>query len=586
VILAADEVEAIKQQAAEEYPREACGVVLVRGAERRLLRCRNDQDALHARDPRRYPRDARTAYHIADADRLAMVRLEQDGFAPVVIYHSHVEAGAYFSETDKRQALMNGEPIYPEATYVVVSVVSGRVEAMNGFRWDLGAQDFRPVEVTSEGVDVTAPSEAMKSSRELFAAAERVIPGGVNSPVRAFHGVGGQPFFVARAEGARLWDVDGRSYIDFVGSWGPLVLGHAAPAVLQAVAEAAARGTSYGAPTPAEVEMAEAITAAYPSMELVRLVSSGTEAAMSAIRVARGATGRDLVVKFDGCYHGHADSLLVKAGSGGATFSIPDSRGVPESLARLTVTAPFNDLEAVRAIFGARGAQIAAVIVEPVAGNMGVVPPAPGFLGGLRELCTRHGAALIFDEVITGFRVAYGGAQALYDVRPDLTCLGKIIGGGLPVGAYGGRRDLMAHVAPLGGVYQAGTLSGNPLTVAAGLATIRALREGDPYARLDVLGTRLERGLRTAAEKSGVPLTVNRVGSMLTAFFTTGPVTDYATAKRSDTARYARYFHAMLERGVFLAPSQFEAAFVSLAHSEADLERAARAAAEALGALA
>ncbi len=589
MILAADEVEAVTRQAVEEYPREACGVVLVRGAERRLLRCRNDQDALHARDPRRHPRDARTAYHIADADRLTMVRLEQEGFTPAVIYHSHVEAGAYFSETDKRQALMNGEPIYPEATYVVVSVVGGRVEALNGFRWDPGAQDFRPVEVSWEGAVSSegAPrSKAMKSSRELFAAAERVIPGGVNSPVRAFRGVGGQPFFVAWAEGARLWDVDGRSYIDFVGSWGPLVLGHAAPAVVGAVVDAAARGTSYGTPTAGEVEMAEAITAAYPSMELMRLVSSGTEAAMSAIRVARGATGRDLIVKFEGCYHGHDDSLLVKAGSGGATFSIPDSRGVPESLARLTVTAPFNDLGAVRTIFGARGAEIAAVIVEPVAGNMGVVPPTPGFLGGLRELCTRHGAALIFDEVITGFRVAYGGAQALYGVRPDLTCLGKIIGGGLPVGAYGGRRDLMAHVAPLGGVYQAGTLSGNPLAVAAGLATIRTLREGDAYARLEVLGALLERGLRTAAEKSGVPLIVNRVGSMLTAFFTTGPVTDYATAQRSDTARYARYFHAMLERGVFLAPSQFEAAFVSLAHSEADIERAARAAAEALGALA
>jgi len=419
-------------------------------------------------------------------------------------------------------------------------------------------------------------------SPDLFRRAARVIPGGVNSPVRAFRGVGGEPFFVAEARGARLTDVDGRSYVDLVGSWGPLILGHAPAAVVEAVVEAAARGTSYGAPTAQEVEMAEAVTAACPSMEMLRLVSSGTEAAMSAIRVARGATGRDVIVKFDGCYHGHADSLLVKAGSGGATLGIPDSRGVPADLARLTATLPFNDLDAVRDLFRARGDDIAAVIVEPVAGNMGVVAPAPGFLEGLREVTARHGSVLIFDEVITGFRVAYGGAQARYGVRPDLTCLGKIIGGGLPVGAYGGRRDLMAHVAPLGGVYQAGTLSGNPLAVAAGLATLRALREGDPYARLERLGARLEAGLRAAADKAGLPVTVNRVGSMLTAFFTDGPVTDYASARRSDTARYGRYFHAMLERGVFLAASQFEAAFVSLAHGEADIDDAARAAMESL----
>jgi glutamate-1-semialdehyde 2,1-aminomutase len=418
-----------------------------------------------------------------------------------------------------------------------------------------------------------------------MARAERVIPGGVNSPVRAFRGVGGEPFFVARAAGARLWDVDGRAYIDFVGSWGPLVLGHAPTPVVEALIDAVGRGTSYGAPTPQEVEMAEVITAAYPSMELVRLVSSGTEAAMSAIRVARGATGRDVIVKFDGCYHGHADSLLVKAGSGGATFSIPDSRGVPPQLAGLTLTVPFNDLDGLRRVFATRGDGIAAVIVEPVAGNMGVVAPAPGFLAGLRELCTRHGALLIFDEVITGFRLAYGGAQALYGIRPDLTCLGKIIGGGLPVGAYGGRRDIMAHVAPLGGVYQAGTLSGNPLAVAAGLAALRALRASDAYGQLEQLGARLERGLRSAAEKAGVPLTINRVGSMLTAFFTDGPVVDYASARRADTARYARYFHAMLARGVYVAPSQFEAAFVSLAHTDADLATAEAAAADALAAL-
>ena len=424
----------------------------------------------------------------------------------------------------------------------------------------------------------------MRDSKSLFEAACRRIPGGVNSPVRAFGGVGGEPFFVARGEGARIWDVEGRSYLDFLGSWGPLILGHAAPTIVAAVTEAAARGTSYGAPTALEVEMAEAITAAYPSIELVRLVSSGTEAALSAIRVARGATGRELLLKFDGCYHGHSDSLLVKAGSGGATFSIPDSAGVPAPLAQLTLTAAFNDLDGVRAIFRERGRKIAAVIVEPVAGNMGVVPPRPGFLEGLRELTQAHDAVLIFDEVITGFRVAYGGAQELYGVQPDLTCLGKIIGGGLPVGAYGGSRSLMNHVAPLGAVYQAGTLSGNPLAVAAGLATLARLRDREVYRRLEALGSELERGLRDAAAKANVPLTVNRVGSMLTAFFCDGAVTDYASAKRADTKRYARYFHAMLERGVFLAPSQFEAAFVSLAHTDADIALAGRAAAEALAA--
>jgi len=422
----------------------------------------------------------------------------------------------------------------------------------------------------------------VSESAKLFTAAQRIIPGGVNSPVRAFRGVGGQPFFVARAEGARLWDVDGRVYIDYVGSWGPLILGHAAPAVVEAVAAAAARGTSYGAPTAGEVELAQAITRAYPSIEMMRLVSSGTEAAMSAIRVARGATGRDVIVKFEGGYHGHADSLLVKAGSGGATFGIPDSHGVPAALAALTLTVPFNDIAAVRAIFDARGREIAAVIVEPVAGNMGVIPPGPGFLEGLRDLTTRHGAVLIFDEVITGFRVDRGGAQALYGIRPDLTCLGKIIGGGLPVGAYGGRADLMNHVAPLGGVYQAGTLSGNPLAVAAGLATVRALGTAGVYERLEALGDRLARGLVDGARRASIPLTVNRVGSMLTGFFCDGPVTDYASAKRADTARYAKFFHALCERGVYVAPSQFEAAFVSLAHTEADVDETVKAAADAL----
>jgi glutamate-1-semialdehyde 2,1-aminomutase len=422
----------------------------------------------------------------------------------------------------------------------------------------------------------------MNRSDSLFAAAQRVIPAGVNSPVRAFRGVGGRPFFVDHAAGARIFDVDGHAYIDFLGSWGPLILGHAAPTVVEAVVAAARRGTSYGAPTSGEVELAETIGAAYPSMEMVRLVNSGTEAAMSAIRLARGATGRDVILKFDGCYHGHADSLLVKAGSGGATFSLPDSGGVPASVARLTITVPFNDTDAVRRAFRERGGEIAAVIVEPVAGNMGVVPPRPGFLEGLRAVTREAGALLIFDEVITGFRVAYGGAQQRYGVPPDLTCLGKIIGGGLPIGAYGGRRDLMEQVAPLGPVYQAGTLSGNPLAVAAGLATLACLRDPAIYDRLERLGACLTEGLEAAARKADVPLTVNRVGSMLTGFFCAGPVTDYASARRSDTARYGRYFHAMLARGVFLAASQFEAAFVSTVHSDADIEHAARAAAESL----
>jgi glutamate-1-semialdehyde 2,1-aminomutase len=317
---------------------------------------------------------------------------------------------------------------------------------------------------------------------------------------------------------------------------------------------------------------------------MLRLVSSGTEATMSALRLARGATGRDLVVKFEGCYHGHVDSLLVKAGSGGATFGVPDSLGVPAALAALTVTVPFNDLDAVQRVFAARGGEVAAVVVEPVAGNMGVVPPAPGFLAGLRQLCTAHGALLVFDEVITGFRVAYGGAQARYGVRPDLTCLGKIIGGGLPVGAYGGRRDLLERVSPLGGVYQAGTLSGNPLAVASGLATVRALSAPGVYERLEALGARLEAGIQKAACDTGVAVVVNRVGSMLTGFFTAGPVTDYASARAADTARYGRFFHAMLARRVFLAPSQFEAAFISLAHREADIDEVARACAEAMAA--
>jgi glutamate-1-semialdehyde 2,1-aminomutase len=580
VILRPDEREAIRRQAIAEYPSECCGVIVSRGEERRLIACRNIQDLQHARDPATFPRTSATAYYMDPTDSLRINRLLDDGWRLDVIYHSHPNTGAYFSETDRAQAMMRGEPTYPETTYVVVSVVGGGAAGAAAYRWSVADRLFQRVDA-GDILD-EHPGGGMRESRALFASAEQMIPGGVNSPVRAFRGVGGEPFFVARAEGATLWDVDGRAYLDFVLSWGPLVLGHAAPAIVEAVAAAAARGTSYGAPTALEVEMAQEITGAVPSMEMVRLVSSGTEAAMSAIRLARGATGRDLLVKFDGCYHGHADSLLVKAGSGGATFGIPDSRGVPAALAALTATVAFNDAEAVRQLFRRRGDEIAAVIVEPVAGNMGVVPPAPGFLECLREVTAHHGAVLIFDEVITGFRVARGGAQERYGVRPDLTCLGKIIGGGLPVGAYGGRRDLMSHVAPLGSVYQAGTLSGNPLAVAGGLATLRALRDPAAYGRLEALGALMERGLRAASEKAGIPLVVNRVGSMLTAFFCEGQVTDYASARKADTGRYARWFHGLRERGIYVAPSQFEAAFVSLAHTEADLERAARAATEVL----
>ena len=582
MLMTPDEVAAVKQQAVAEYPNECCGVILTRGAERRMVACRNVQDQMHARDPITFPRTARNAYYMDPLDALRLNRLVDEGFEFSVIYHSHPNAGAYFSETDRAQALMRGEPAYPGAVYVVVSVIGREVKSLAAFRFNRASAAFERVDAGD--LDTSPEAATTARSRRLLAEAERRIPGGVNSPVRAFRSVGGEPRFIARGQGSRIWDVDGREYVDFVASWGPLILGHAPPAVVEAVAVAAARGTSYGAPTPDEVELAAMITSAYPSMEMVRLVSSGTEAAMSAIRLARGATGRDVLVKFDGCYHGHADSLLVKAGSGGATFGIPDSRGVPAALASLTLTLPFNDLASVRELFRARGADIAALIVEPVAGNMGVVPPAPGFLAGLREITAAHGALLVFDEVITGFRVAHGGAQELYGVCPDLTCLGKIIGGGLPVGAYGGSRAIMEHVAPLGGVYQAGTLSGNPLAVAAGITTLRALENGKAYRRLDALGARLERGLIEAAEKAGLPLTVNRVGSMLTAFFCPGPVRDYAGARTADTARYARFFHAMLERGVALAPSQFEAAFVSLAHSEDDVDHAARAASHAMAA--
>ncbi len=419
-------------------------------------------------------------------------------------------------------------------------------------------------------------------SRRLLEDANRYFPGGVNSPVRAFRAVGSDPFFVAHASGSRITDVDGTTYIDYVGSWGPMILGHAHPRVVAAIQTAAEAGTSYGAPTELETRLAKLVQAAFPSMDRMRFVSSGTEACMSALRVARGFTGRDAILKFEGCYHGHADSLLVKAGSGAITFGVPDSLGVPADLARHTLTLPYNDLEAARTIFAARGTEIAAVMVEPVAGNMGVSPPRPDFLAGLREITRRHGALLILDEVITGFRIAWGGAQEIFGIRPDLTCLGKIVGGGLPVGVYGGRADIMDQVAPLGSIYQAGTLSGNPLAMAAGIETLTLLQAPGFYADLESKGKRLADGLGQAAAATRVPVHTNRVGSMLTGFFTGTPVTDYATAKTADTQRYGTFFRAMLARRVSLAPSQFEAAFVSAAHTSEDLDATVAAAREAL----
>ncbi|MPZ48935.1 MAG: glutamate-1-semialdehyde 2,1-aminomutase [Dehalococcoidia bacterium] len=409
-------------------------------------------------------------------------------------------------------------------------------------------------------------------SRAVFAEAQKYLPGGVNSPVRSFRGVGGDPVVIASGSGCRLTDIDGNVYIDYCGSWGPLILGHAAPEVIEAVREAAGRGLSYGAATEAEVELARLVCDSVPSIEMVRFVNSGTEATMSALRLARAFTGRSKIVKFEGCYHGHADGLLVQAGSGVATLSLPDSAGVPPSYAAETLVVPYNDVAALETLFQQRGAEIAAVIVEPVAANMGVVPPAPGFLERLRDLTSNAGSLLVFDEVITGFRVGLGGYQALCGVMPDLTCLGKIVGGGMPVGAYGGRSEIMQMVAPLGPVYQAGTLSGNPLAMAAGLATLRALSDPGFYEALSAKAERLMSGLKAAARQAGTPLQVNRVGSMLTAFFTDGPVTDYASAKRSDTASHARFFHALLDHGVYFPPSQFEAAFISAAHEESDIE--------------
>jgi glutamate-1-semialdehyde 2,1-aminomutase len=419
-------------------------------------------------------------------------------------------------------------------------------------------------------------------SEEIFRRAKDVLVGGVNSPVRAFKAVGGEPIVVDRAAGARLWDADGNEYIDFVCSWGALILGHAHPKVVQAIAEQARKGTSYGMPTELEVELAVRIRKALPSCEKVRFVSSGTEATMSAVRLARAATGRDLIVKFDGCYHGHSDSFLSEAGSGLATLGIAVCPGVPQALAELTLNAPYNDAGAVEKLFAQHPNQVAAVIVEPVAANMGVVPPQPGFLQALRELATHNGALLIFDEVITGFRVCYGGAQTLFGITPDLTTLGKIIGGGLPVAAYGGRRDLMDRVAPLGPVYQAGTLSGNPLAMSAGIASLDLLAAPGFYESLETRSKRLGDGIASALRDTSSPATAARVGSLLTLFFSRDPITDYAAAKKCDTKRFAAFFRAMLERGIFLAPSQFEAAFVSSAHTDADIERAVAAVRESL----
>jgi glutamate-1-semialdehyde 2,1-aminomutase len=421
----------------------------------------------------------------------------------------------------------------------------------------------------------------MNHSSELFRRAQEHIPGGVNSPVRAFKGVGGTPLFIARAEGAHVYDSEGRPYIDYVGSWGPMALGHAHPDVVRAVQEQAARGLSYGAPTELETAMAERVCALLPSIEMVRMVNSGTEATMSAIRLARGFTGRDLLVKFEGCYHGHADALLVKAGSGALTLGVPTSPGVPADVVKHTLTLDYNNLDSVARAFAQHGDLIAAVIVEPVAGNMNCVPPLPGFLEGLRELCNRFGALLIFDEVMTGFRVALGGAQARYGVKPDLTTLGKVIGGGLPVGAFGGRRDVMERLAPLGPVYQAGTLSGNPLAMAAGLKTLELIGVPGFFEALEQKTLELTKGLRVEASRAGVPFTTNQVGGMFGLFFTTAAaIQNYAQVMACDVGHFRAFFHGMLERGVYLAPSAYEAGFVSAAHTPADLGQTVAAAAE------
>jgi glutamate-1-semialdehyde 2,1-aminomutase len=420
-----------------------------------------------------------------------------------------------------------------------------------------------------------------KRSADLYEAASRVIPGGVNSPVRAFKAVGGTPPFIARGAGPLVFDADGHEYVDYVGSWGPLIFGHAYPPVVAAIERAARMGTSFGTPTALEVELAELVVEAIPSVQQVRFVNSGTEACMSALRLARAFTRRDMIVKCAGCYHGHADGLLVAAGSGALTLGVPDSPGVSRAQAADTLVIPYNDLAALENVFTTHRESIAAVILEPIAGNMGVVRPKRDYLAAVAELSARNGALFIMDEVMTGFRVAYGGAQTLYGVTPDLTCLGKVLGGGLPVGAFGGRREIMQRLAPAGDVYQAGTLSGNPLAMAAGIAQLRALKDSDAYQRLETAGQSLETGLLAVLARAGAPAHVARAGSMWTLFFTPDPVTDLASAKRSDTKAFARFFHAMLDRGVYLPPSQFEAGFISLAHSKADIERTIEAAREA-----
>ncbi len=426
----------------------------------------------------------------------------------------------------------------------------------------------------------------MSKSEELFRRAQKVIPGGVNSPVRAFRGVGGDPVFFTRGEGAWLYDADGKRYVDYVGSWGPMIAGHCHPDVVRAVQESAADGLGFGAPTEIETQMAELLCEMVPSLEMVRMVSSGTEATMSAIRLARGFTGRDKIVKFEGCYHGHSDSLLVKAGSGALTLGVPTSPGVPADLAQHTITLAYNDPEQVRAAFAEIGDQVAAIIVEPIAGNMNCIPPADGFLQTLREVCDRHGSVLIFDEVMTGFRVAPGGAQQLYGVTPDLTTLGKVVGGGLPVGAFGGRRDIMEHIAPTGPVYQAGTLSGNPVAMAAGLATLSLVREPGFHDGLDRRARQLVDGMKSRARAAGIGLASNQVGGMFGLFFTDAErVSDFAGVSACDLARFQAFFHAMLERGVYLAPSAFEAGFVSSAHDEAAIQATLDAAEQAFATL-
>jgi len=410
-------------------------------------------------------------------------------------------------------------------------------------------------------------------SQRLWKEANRYLIGGVNSPVRAFKAVGGSPIFIERAEGPRIFDVDEQGYYDYVGSWGPMILGHAHPEVIAAIQETMSRGTSFGAPTEAEVRLAELIVELVPSIERVRMVNSGTEATMSAIRLARGYTGRDKIIKFEGCYHGHVDSLLVKAGSGATTLGIPDSKGIPSSLAQETITLPFNDLTAIKRVFQDSARNIAAVILEPVAGNMGVIPPEKGFLEELRKLTERFNILLIFDEVMTGFRLSSGGAQKLYGITPDLTCLGKIIGGGLPVGAFGGKKEIMEYLAPIGPVYQAGTLSGNPIAMSAGIKTLELLKDNNVYKQLEEKGKTLEKGIQKAAKGAKLDIRVQRVGSMLCPFFTSEKVIDYQKAKRCDTKLYARFFWALVEQGIYVPPSQFEAHFISLAHDDEVLDK-------------